>query len=135
VPEEYSLPTLKANQNRKPAVFYGYVVVVCAFLILVIVFGTNYSFGIFFNRLLEDLGWSRAVTSTGYSAAQLLGGVVGILTGRYSDKFGPRLVVTICGLSMAAGCFLMSLVAQPWHLYIIYGVLVGIGFGGAVIPL
>jgi MFS family permease len=114
---------------------YGYVIVICTFIILMVMFGTNYSFGLFFNRLLQEFGWSRAVTSTGYSIAQFLGGALGIVTGRLGDRFGPRNIVLVCALSMAAGCLLMSLVSQSWQLYLFYGVLVGFGVGGAAIPL
>ncbi len=124
-----------AVPEKKPGIFYGYVIVLCSFLILAIVFGTNYSFGIFFNRLLEDLGWSRAVTSTGYSIAQLFGGYMGIVTGRLCDRFGPRFVALGCGVCLMAGAFIMSQITQPWQFYIIYGFLMGVGFGGAVIPL
>ncbi|MBN1190821.1 MAG: MFS transporter [Dehalococcoidales bacterium] len=117
------------------SVFYGYVTVACSFVIMLVIFGTNYSFGVFFDRLLEDFGWSRVITSTGYAISQLLGGVMGILTGRLSDRLGPRFVVMICALTMAAGCILMSRVSQPWHLYFFYGVLMGFGVGGASIPL
>jgi MFS transporter, OFA family, oxalate/formate antiporter len=114
---------------------YGYVIVACTFIILLVMFGTNYSFGVFFNRLLNDFGWSRAVTSTGYSIAQFLGGVMGIITGKLGDRFGPRIIVLVCAILMAVGCILMAFISQPWQLYIFYGVLVGFGVGGAAIPL
>jgi MFS family permease len=124
-----------ASPARKSGLFYGYIIVLCSFLILLILFGTNYSFGVFFNPLLADTGWSRAVTSVGYSIAQLVGGVIGMLTGRISDSMGPRVMVLICGGFMALGCLLMSQVSEIWQLYIFYGLFVGIGFGGAAIPL
>ncbi len=123
------------SSTGKPRLFYGYIIVLCSFLILLILFGTNYSFGVFFNPLLADTGWSRAVTSVGYSMAQLVGGVIGMVTGRISDSLGPRMMVLISGGCMALGCLLMSQVTQIWQLYIFYGLLVGIGFGGAAIPL
>jgi len=128
-------PVSAGTRPARPALFYGYIIVACSFVVLLVVFGTNYSFGIFFNRLLADLEWSRTVISTGYSIAQFLAGVVGILTGRLSDRFGPRFTVLACGIALALGCFLMSLVTQPWMLYFFYGLLVGIGFGGAGIPV
>lgn len=67
--------------------------------------------------------------------AQLIGGIVGMVTGRISDSFGPRITVFISSLFMALGCFLMSQVSEIWQFYIFYGLFVGIGFGGASIPL
>jgi hypothetical protein len=97
---------------KKPRLFYGYIIVLCSFLILLILFGTNYSFGVFFNPLLADTGWSRAVTSVGYSMAQLVGGIIGMVTGHISDSIGPRVMVLICGGFMALGCLLMSRVSE-----------------------
>ena len=46
-------------KDRKPRFFYGYVVVVAAFLILVVMWGTFYSFGVFFKPLLTEFGFLR----------------------------------------------------------------------------
>jgi MFS family permease len=122
------------GKTKTSAFFYGYIIVLCSFLVLMISFGTNYSFGVFFNRLLDDLGWSRAVTSVGYAMAQFIGGFMGIITGRLSDRFGPRLVIMSCILFLALGCFAMSTITQPWQLNIFFGLFMGIGFGGVAIP-
>ncbi len=121
--------------QKNSAFFYGYVIVICSFFILIVTFGTLYSFGVFFNRLRDDLGWTAAVTSTGYSMSQIFGGITGIITGRLSDKFGPRLIVLACGIILALGCFLMSQVNHVWQLYIYFGAFVGIGVGGSSIAL
>jgi MFS family permease len=120
---------------RKSVLFYGYVIVVCSLLIVAICFGISYSFGTFFNALLQDFGWTRAVTSVGYSVSQVTAGVAGICTGWFTDRFGPKPTIIFCGISLALGCFLMSLVKEPWQLNLFYGFFVGVGFGGAMIPL
>jgi len=122
------------EKQKGPIFFYGYVIALCSFSVLMISFGTNYSFGIFFNRLLTDLGWSRAVTSAGYSLAQFVGGFIGIITGRICDRVGPRIVIIACIVFLSLGCLLMSQVNQPWQLNIFFGLFVGIGFGGVAIP-
>jgi MFS family permease len=132
--KEYSMVPPPPAGGKSPAFFYGYIIVLCSFLVLLISFGTNYSFGIFFNRLLDDLGWSRAVTSVGYAMAQFIGGFMGIITGRLCDRFGPRIVIMTCVVFLALGCFAMSRVTQPWQLNIFFGLFMGIGFGGVAIP-
>jgi MFS family permease len=124
----------RAAPAKRPAPYYGYIIVGCCFLIIAISFGTSYSFGTFFNALLQDFGWSRAVTSIGYSVSQITAGIVGIFTGRLTDRFGPRPTIIICGLSLALGCFLMSFVNTTWQLNLFYGFFVGAGFGGVMIP-
>jgi len=121
--------------GKKPGFFYGYIIVICSFLIMFTAFGVNYSFGIFFNLLLADFGWSRVETSLGYSFGQIFGGFLGIFIGRITDSFGPRLIGLTCGLALVAGCFLMARITGIWQFYLIYGILFGIGMGGTYVPL
>lgn len=118
-----------------PRFFYGYFVVGAAFIIMVISWGLYIVFGVFFNPLLEEFEWTRAVTSGAYSLSSIFSGVLGIVMGGLTDRFGPRLVVTLCGVFLGAGYFLMSQVNTVWQLYLFYGVIVGIGMSGLWVPL
>ena len=59
-------------ENVKPKFFYGYVVVLAAFVIMLVMWGTIYSFGVFFKPLLAEFGWTRAETSGAYSLFMVL---------------------------------------------------------------
>jgi len=118
-----------------PKFFYGYFVVGAAFIIMVVSWGLYIVFGVFFNSFLDEFGWTRAVTSGAYSLSSIIGGLLGIVMGGLTDKFGPRLVVTFCGVFLGVGYFLMSQVGTVWHLYLFYGVIVGIGMSGLWVPL
>jgi len=121
--------------NMKPKFFYGYVVVALAFLIMAIMGGTIYTFGIFFKPLAGDFGWSSAATSGAFSLQMVIHGLFYIVTGRLNDRFGPRLVVSACCLLLGAGYLLMSQISDIWQLYLFYGVVIGIGMSGAFVPL
>jgi len=95
--------------------------------------GSIQSYGVFFKPVSMEFGWTRATTSGAYSLIFLLNGFLGILTGRLSDRFGPRIVVTASGLFFASGYLLMSQVNTIWQLYLFYG-MVGIGSSGAYVP-
>jgi MFS family permease len=120
--------------KAKPRLFYGYIVVIVAFIILVVSFGPYAAFGLFFNPLLAEFGWTRAMTSGAFSLSMIIYGVLGIVVGILTDRFGPRLVVTICGFLVGLGYVLMSQVSTLWHLYLFYGVIVGIGMSGVWVP-
>jgi len=47
--------------------------------------------------------------------------------GRVMDRRGPRLVIETGVAAMAAGFFLATIISEPWHLYLTFGVLVGAG--------
>ena len=49
--------------EKKSGFFYGYVVVALACLVLVVIQGTFFSFGVFFKPLAESFGWTRAMTA------------------------------------------------------------------------
>ncbi|MFC1913577.1 MFS transporter, partial [Chloroflexota bacterium] len=119
--------------NRDDKFFYGYVIVLIATLLMAVTWGTFYSFGVFFKPILAEFGWTRAATSIGYSLGFMISGLFAIFAGRLSDRFGPRIVVTICGLLIAAGYLLTSQVTAIWQLYLFYGI-VGIGSSGAYVP-
>ncbi|MFC2046947.1 MFS transporter [Chloroflexota bacterium] len=123
------MPTIRRKKNK---IFYGYIVVLAGFFIIMIAYGTLYSFGVFFKPMLTEFGWTRAMTSSAYSMSYLLFGLLSILMGRLNDRFGPRLIVTTSGLFLGLGYLLMSQISSVWQLYLFYGVFVSIGMSSAV---
>jgi MFS family permease len=121
--------------GKKQHIFYGYVVVGAALLITIISHGAQHTFGIFFKPLLEQFGWSKAATSAALSLYLVLYGLMGIFVGRLNDRFGPRMVMTVCAVILGLGYMLMSQVSAIWHLYLFYGVLIAVGMSGSWVPL
>jgi len=100
-----------------------------------IAFSLYDSFGVFFNPLLNEFGWTRAMISGASSLSFILMGVLGIVMGGLTDRFGPRIVLTICGFLLGLGYLLMSQVQDRWQLYLLYGVAIGVGMSGIWAPL
>jgi len=121
-------------KSGKPTLFYGWFIAASAFFVLMIVGGTMYSFGVFFQPLLDEFGWTRAMTSGAFSLYMVLHGCLYIVTGKLTDKYGPRLVVTVCSLFLGSGYLLMSQISAIWQLYLFYGVILGIGASGGWVP-
>jgi MFS family permease len=93
------------------------------------------TFGVFVVPLTEQFDWGRGALSGASSVAFLLLGFLGILTGILSDKFGPRVLVTLAGLLLGAGLLLMSLVNSLWQVYLIWGFFMGVGCSCFLTPL
>jgi MFS family permease len=121
--------------NTEPRFFYGYIVVGIAFLVMVVSWGPYNVFGVFFNPLLTEFGWTSAMTSGAFSLSMILSAALGVVTGGLNDRFGPRLVVTLSGIFLGLGYLLMSQISTLWHLYLFYGVIIGIGVSGTWVPL
>lgn len=95
----------------------------------------HYSFGVFFKPVLNEFGWTRATTSGAFSVASFLNAFLTIAMGWLTDKFGPRMVMAISGTLLGAGFIMMSQISSIYHLYLFYGIFVGMGMSGAFIPL
>ena len=121
--------------NRKSKFFYGYVIVSIVFLIMVVIGGTLYTFGVFFKPLSGEFGWTRAAISGAFSVYMFVHGFLYIVTGRLNDRFGPRIVMTGCGFFLGLGYLLMSQIGAIWQLYLFYGLIIAIGMSGSFIPL
>jgi MFS family permease len=115
--------------------YYGYVMVGIAFLIMLISWGLYITYGVFFDSMLNQFGWTRAAISGAYSLSSIISGVLGIAVGWLTDRFGPRLIVTVAGVCLGLGYLLMSFVNSVWELYFFYGIVVGIGMAGLWVPL
>lgn len=107
--------------------FYRHVITASCFSIQAIGIGAHISFGVFFNPLIAEFGWSRATISGASSMAFFLMGLLSILVGRLNDRIGPRIIMTVTGIFFGLGLLLMSRLGFVWQLYLFYGVVVGIG--------
>jgi len=122
--------------NRKQSkFFYGYVIVAASFLILTVVMGLIFNFGVFFKPFLDEFGWTRAEISGAYALLFTVYGLLGIFAGRLNDRLGPRIIMTVASVLLGLGYFLISKVSALWQLYLFYGVIIGIGTGGCFVPL
>lgn len=123
------------GKKKNHGIYYGYIVVVACFSIMVLVFGSQASFGVFFKPMLNEFGWTRASTAGPFALFMALCGLFSIVTGRLSGKFGPRIVVTSGGIIFSLGIILMSGIHNLGQLYLFYGVLAAIGASAMYVPL
>ena len=126
---------LSSTKSKKPGFFYGYIVVIAAFFIMVVSSGGVSIYGVFFKPLAIEFGWTRAVTAGAYSMTLFVTGLFFMVTGRLTDRFGPRPVATVCGFILSLGYFLMSRIDAVWQLYLVYGVVIAIGVSGSLVPM
>jgi MFS family permease len=122
-------------QGKSSGIFYGYIVAAAAFCIFFASFGIRFSYGVFFTPMSTELGWNSATTALAFSISALMEGIFNIILGGMTDKYGPRLILTACGILMGLGYCLMPLVNSAWQFFLFYGLLIGVGMGGVFAPL
>ena len=125
----------RSHAAPKRAFFYGYVIVAAAFLSMAFSSGAIFSFSVFFAPLQDQFGWSRAVTSSAFSLNMVVQGALAIGVGRLNDRFGPRMILTVSGLVLGLGFVLVSRIESIWQLYLLYGLVIGIGVSGGPVAL
>jgi MFS family permease len=114
-------------------VHYGWVVVGTAFTVLLLAYGVQYSFGLFFTALTEEFGWSRASLSGVFSLYAAAYSFLGLVAGRLTDRWGPRAVVTMGGGLLGLGLALSGGVRALGPLYATY-LLAAVGMSSAYVP-
>ena len=111
----------------RPRYFYGYNIAAACFIIQGVCIGALFAYGVFFTEFQSEFNWSRAAISGTTSLAFLIMGAVGILAGRLNDRIGPRVLIMVSGTSFGLGFLLISRIQALWQLYLLFGILVGIG--------
>jgi sugar phosphate permease len=108
---------------------YAWVVFAVAFITLLAAAGTRSTPAILMVPLEAEFGWSRAAISLAVSINLLLFGVVGPFAAAMMDRWGIRPVVAGSLLFIAAGAGLTTLMTTTWQLYLLWGIVVGLGAG------
>ncbi len=107
--------------NARFAVVFG------ASLTQFTIIGLLFSYGLFFKVFESEFGWSRTLLSGCSALAFLMMGILAMVGGRLSDRFGPRRVLAVTGILYGTGFALLSQITEPWQLYLIFGTFIGLG--------
>jgi len=114
-----------------PRPYYGWTLVVSLGAISVIAYGTlQYLFGVLVVPVEQELHWSRAQLSLGYSATLLVAGLLGYPVGRLVDRRGARGVIAAGALLAGLGLLGLSRVTRPWQWQLLWGG--GLGLAAAM---
>jgi MFS family permease len=124
------------NEHRRSGkIFYGWVVLAAAFLVIMVGIGTMFSSGVFLIPLQQEFGWTRSQISLASLLNWIVFGLFSFLFGILSDRIGTRRVVVFGGLMLGLGMMFSGLTRQIWHLYLTFGLLGGMGVGALYVPL
>lgn len=89
------------------------------------------AYGAYVAVFKEQFGWSSTVLALGYSTIQGTNGAVGPGQGWLTDRFGPRAVVRVGLVLLAAGLMLFSRITELAHLFpALFVVAAGMSLGG-----
>jgi predicted MFS family arabinose efflux permease len=101
------------------------------FLVLLVGGGARFAIGLTFKPMVDEFGWARGELGLAVGLYMLVSALATFVTGRLADRLSPRALLIAGTVIGGAGIGLMSLVAQPWHALVLYGVVFAIGNGMA----
>jgi len=122
-----SLPAEKHRLKQSPHLFYGWVILATAFIIMVVGYPVRNTFSVFYPTIVEEFGWERGSTALMFSITVLIYGLTAPLAGHLVDRFGPRVVLPAGACLMGTGLALCSLAQTQWQFYLFYGVITAAG--------
>ena len=126
--------TSASAESQRPAkkpIFYGWWIVLAGSISQAYTSGTFWQgFGAFFDPIIDQFGWSRALTAGAMSLQRTESGAISPFVGWFVDKFGPRNVMLFGTGLTALGFILLSRIQELWQFYAAFLVLtIGLSFG------
>ncbi|MHB8171401.1 MAG: L-lactate MFS transporter [Thermincolia bacterium] len=91
--------------------------------------GVLYTWSIFGKALTEELNWTATEASIPYTVAIAIFALMMVPAGRWQDKVGPRVVITVGGALTGLGMILAGFSQSLMALVLSFGVLAGTGIG------
>ncbi|MCY8795017.1 MFS transporter [Bacillus inaquosorum] len=110
---------------------YAWIIVSVTFLILLAVQGVRLSFGAFVEPWERQFSMDRGTISLISTLSFIVYGISQPVIGRLVDKWGARAVLAWSALLTGVSIFLTYFVTSPWQLFLLYGLGVSLGVGGA----
>jgi MFS family permease len=121
---------MQPDMTIRGRVFYGWWIVIAAFVIVFFGHGVGfYSFSVFIKPLEAHFGWSRTTISLGVVLWALMYGLSGPIVGVAMDKLGARIVMSSSALLVGASYVLLGSLNSLAMLYVLM-LLSGIGSAG-----
>ena len=106
-----------------------------AFASMFAVFGVAYSFGAFFDSMSEEFDAGSGLTALFFALTTFLYFTLGLVTGRWSDRVGPKPVLLTGAVAMFAGLMITSVADDLWIGLVSYSIGVGIAAACGYVPM
>src|SRR6266545_2282702 len=110
---------------------YAWVVAAVTFMTLLVAAAVRSAPGVIIKPLETEFGWDRASISLAVSVSLITFGLGGPVGGTIVDRFGPRRALLAGLAAIAAGMLLLLSLHDLWQLYLLWGIVIGVGTGVA----
>jgi sugar phosphate permease len=112
----------------------AWVVVGVLFFAQAVAMGARSTIGLVVKPWEAEFGWERGAISLAASVGFVVYGAAQALSGRWADRTGPRLIFAASLAVLGVGTAAVGSIVTLWQAYLVFGVLVMGGVGGASSP-
>src|SRR5215470_14574977 len=123
------LASVLAKRLARSNIHYGWVVAAVAFLTMLATSGAVGLPGALILPLSKEFGWDVGGISSALAVRLVLFGLMGPFAAALIERYGVRNIVLTAVALIAAGLLGATLMTQLWQLFMLWGVVVGIGTG------
>lgn len=122
-------------------VYYGWIIAGACLLASMVVFGTSYAFGVFYESFIDTYDTSRTALAVAFGLQTFVLYVAAVGAGRLIDRYGQRRVVAVGGAVMTAGLVGTAGARSYLELLVTFGLVTAVGMGAlfvvgyATVPL
>lgn len=115
------------SKLKSPDGFYGWVNLAVMFFFNIAMYPMMFTFALCLPVWVREFSWSRGDISLAQTISLIISGIAAPMVGIYIMKKGPKIVIVLGNIVSVIGLVLISYQQQIWHLFIAYGVILGLG--------
>jgi MFS family permease len=115
-------------------VYYGWIIVGLSFVVVMAGYGLLFSYAVFAPSFVEALSLDAASVSAPFSVFVATYAILGLVTGRMTDRWGPRPIILGGAVLLCCGFIVLSQATELWHLFLGMSFFVGLGMSTPYIP-
>ena len=107
--------------------FYGWINLGVLFIFQLASMLTMITFALFLPFWVDEFVWSRGIISGAQTVNMILMGLASPMVGILIMKVGAKRAIVLGNIVNVVALLLLAFMSQMWHLYIGYGIILGIG--------
>ncbi|MCM3588357.1 MFS transporter [Mesobacillus maritimus] len=108
-------------------VHYSWMILAITFFSIIVAGIAVSSSGVFIDSFETEFGWDRSMIALSFAISLFLYGISGPFMAALLEVIGIKKMMLISMSTLLTGCLLTFIMSEPWHLMIIWGILIGLG--------
>ncbi|TKR28258.1 MFS transporter [Natronomonas salsuginis] len=111
-------------------VYYGWIIVIGCFLASMIVFGTTYAFGVFYDSFITAFESSETLLAVVFGIQTALLYFAGVVVSRLVERYGSRRILALSSVLLVVGLLWTATAESYVELLASFGVVAALGMAG-----